>query len=284
MNILGKKNKNPKLTFTLSEDSDSSLNLNKDGVLVPIKTGGVTEFKNSSFTIPIPFDDDGDTLTLLVDICEKGLFSSEETSDSFSSSDSTMDKYFRINMAKHLDKMKIFSNGKCIPIPAEGIGLPYYGETIMFTLDNEMFPSYEPGKTYYGRYRWMDTASGITEWSGFILTYDFEDCRPIRMKYPENIQINTETLTSGPNSSGHVIDYLKGEIQKFVLTEDGKIDSSKIMNVPFGKVLAIIVEKTGSGTLTVIDGDSTMTYTDNKKYMIGAMNIGEMFVSVSESI
>ena len=65
MNILGKKNKNPKLTFTLSEDSDSSLNLNKDGVLVPIKTGGVTEFKNSSFTIPIPFDIDTPDFLLL---------------------------------------------------------------------------------------------------------------------------------------------------------------------------------------------------------------------------
>ena len=106
-----------------------------------------------SFTFPIPYDKNDDTLTLIVDISETPQFinqisysqsSSSNTSNSSFSSDSSdsssqENTYVRINMANFKSQMKIISNGKFVQMPAEGVGKSYYGCLITFQLNQIMY-------------------------------------------------------------------------------------------------------------------------------------------------
>ena len=140
--------------------------------------------KEAVFTFPIPYDEDGDNLTLFVDISEDGRFDFELSDSDNNQYLDTTGFYRRISMGNPADraKMKIFSNGQFISVPNQGVNLPYYGETCVFVLDNEMVPGYKPGKTYFGRYRWMGRRGDTPDWTGFIFTYDFHDIRPPKLE------------------------------------------------------------------------------------------------------
>ena len=228
---------------------------------LPENTGA----KPATITLPVPFDEDGDNVSLYVDIGTDPQFA-EET-------------YTRIRMTDHYAKMRVFYNETFHPLTEGYLGLPEYGATVSFTLDTEMFPGYVPGTTYYARYTWMDSKGAFDGWKGFMFSGDVADMAPIRMEYESPPSVKAETAASGTLS----LDYLEGEIQNYTMSSDLSIDLDDVSNVPFGEALICNIRRTG-GTLTVSNGMSNQTYTENKTYMIVITNFGTTQIAVTETI
>ena len=221
--------------------------------------------KPATITLPVPFDEDGDNVSLYVDIGTDPQFA-EET-------------YTRIRMTDHFAKMRVFYNETFHPLTEGYLGLPEYGATVSFTLDTEMFPGYIPGTTYYARYTWMDSKGAFDGWKGFIFSGDVADMAPIRMEYESPPSVKAETAASGTLS----LDYIDGEIQNYRMSSDLSIDLDDVSNVPFGEALICNIRRTG-GTLTVSNGTSNQTYTENKTYMVVITNFGTPQIAVTETI
>ena len=221
--------------------------------------------KPATITLPVPFDEDGDNVSLYVDIGTDPQFA-EET-------------YTRIRMTDHFAKMRVFYNETFHPLTEGHIGLPEYGATVSFTLDTEMFPGYIPGTTYYARYTWMDSKGAFDGWKGFMFSGDVADMAPIRMEYESPPSVKAETAASGTLS----LDYLDGEIQNYRMSSDLSIDLDDVANVPFGEALICNIRRTG-GTLTVSNGTSNQTYMENKTYMVVITNFGTPQIAVTETI
>lgn len=221
--------------------------------------------KPATITLPVPFDEDGDNVSLYVDIGTDPQFA-EET-------------YTRIRMTDHFAKMRVFYNETFHPLTEGHIGLPEYGATVSFTLDTEMFPGYIPGTTYYARYTWMDSKGAFDGWKGFIFSGDVADMAPIRMEYESPPSVKAETAASGTLS----LDYIDGEIQNYRMSSDLSIDLDDVSNVPFGEALICNIRLTG-GTLTVSNGTSNQTYMENKTYMVVITNFGTPQIAVTETI
>ena len=221
--------------------------------------------KPATITLPVPFDEDGDNVSLYVDIGTDPQFA-EET-------------YTRIRMTDHFAKMRVFYNETFHPLTEGHIGLPEYGATVSFTLDTEMFPGYIPGTTYYARYTWMDSKGAFDGWKGFIFSGDVADMAPIRMEYESPPSVKAETVASGTLS----LDYIDGEIQNYRMSSDLSIDLDDVSNVPFGEALICNIRLTG-GTLTVSNGTSNQTYMENKTYMVVITNFGTPQIAVTETI
>ena len=228
---------------------------------LPENTGA----KPATITLPVPFDEDGDNVSLYVDIGTDPEFA-EET-------------YTRIRMTDHYAKMRVFYNETFHPLTEGHIGLPEYGATVSFTLDTEMFPGYIPGTTYYARYTWMDSKGAFDGWKGFVFSGDVADMAPIRMEYESPPSVKAETAASGTLS----LDYLDGEIQNYTMSSDLSIDLGDVANVPFGEALICNIRLTG-GTLTVSNGTSNQTYMENKTYMVVITNFGTPQIAVTETI
>ena len=228
---------------------------------LPENTGA----KPATITLPVPFDEDGDNVSLYVDIGTDPEFA-EET-------------YTRIRMTDHYAKMRVFYNETFHPLTEGHIGLPEYGATVSFTLDTEMFPGYVPGTTYYARYTWMDSKGAFDGWKGFMFSGDVADMAPIRMEYESPPSVKAETAASGTLS----LDYLDGEIQNYTMSSDLSIDLGDVANVPFGEALICNIRLTG-GTLTVSNGTSNQTYMENKTYMVVITNFGTPQIAVTETI
>ena len=221
--------------------------------------------KPATITLPVPFDEDGDNVSLYVDIGTDPQFA-EET-------------YTRIRMTDHYAKMRVFYNEMFHTLTEGHLGLPEYGATVSFTLDTEMFPGYIPGTTYYARYTWMDSKGAFDGWKGFIFSGDVADMAPIRMEYESPPSVKAETAANGTLS----LDYLDGEIQNYVMSSDLSIDLDDVANVPFGEALICNIRRTG-GTLTVSNGTSNQTYMENKTYMVVITNFGTPQIAVTETI
>ena len=221
--------------------------------------------KPATITLPVPFDEDGDNVSLYVDIGTDPQFA-EET-------------YTRIRMTDHFAKMRVFYNETFHPLTEGHIGLPEYGATVSFTLDTEMFPGYIPGTTYYARYTWMDSKGAFDGWKGFIFSGDVADMAPIRMEYESPPSVKAETAASGTLS----LDYIDGEIQNYRMSSDLSIDLDDVSNVPFGEALICNIRLTG-GTLTVSNGTSNQTYMENKTYLVVITNFGTPQIAVTETI
>lgn len=221
--------------------------------------------KPATITLPVPFDEDGDNVSLYVDIGTDPQFA-EET-------------YTRIRMTDHFAKMRVFYNETFHPLTEGYLGLPEYGATVSFTLDTEMFPGYIPGTTYYARYTWMDSKGAFDGWKGFMFSGDVADMAPIRMEYESPPSVKAETAASGTLS----LDYIDGEIQNYRMSSDLSIDLDDVSNVPFGEALICNIRLTG-GTLTVSNGTSNQTYMENKTYMVVITNFGTPQIAVTETI
>lgn len=228
---------------------------------LPENTGA----KPATITLPVPFDEDGDNVSLYVDIGTDPQFA-EET-------------YTRIRMTDHFAKMRVFYNETFHPLTEGYLGLPEYGATVSFTLDTEMFPGYIPGTTYYARYTWMDSKGAFDGWKGFMFSGDVADMAPIRMEYESPPSVKAETAASGTLS----LDYIDGEIQNYRMSSDLSIDLDDVSNVPFGEALICNIRLTG-GTLTVSNGTSNQTYMENKTYMVVITNFGTPQIAVTETI
>ena len=220
--------------------------------------------KPATITLPVPFDEDGDNVSLYVDIGTDPQFA-EET-------------YTRIRMTDHFAKMRVFYNETFHPLTEGHIGLPEYGATVSFTLDTEMFPGYIPGTTYYARYTWMDSKGAFDGWKGFVFSGDVADMA-IRMNYESPPSVKAETTVSGTLS----LDYLDGEIQNYHMLSNLSLDLDDVANIPFGEALICNIRRTG-GTLTVSNGSSSQTYTENKTYMVVVTNFGTPQIAVTETI
>ena len=182
-------------------------------------------------------------------------------------------------MTDHYAKMRVFYNETFHPLTEGHLGLPEYGATISFTLDTEMFPGYVAGNTYYARYTWMDSKGAFDGWKGFVFSGDVADMAPIRMEYESPPSVKAETTVSGTLS----LDYLDGEIQNYHMLSNLSLDLDDVANIPFGEALICNIRRTG-GTLTVSNGSSSQTYTENKTYMVVVTNFGTPQIAVTETI
>ena len=99
------------------------------------------------------------------------------------------------------------------------------------------------------------------------------------MNYESPPSVKSETKASGTLC----LDYLDGEIQNYTMSSDLSIDLADVSNVPFGEALICNIRQTG-GTLTVCNGNSSQTYTENKTYMVVITNFGTFQITVTETI
>ncbi len=230
--------------------------------LTALKEGVEAKMPPAMFTLPIPQDKDNNTLSFIFDVCENGFFDEEDTT--------------HILMNDHLLKMELFSNGEFAGVPESGIGNPYYGDSISFTMDTDMFPDYVPGKTYYARYRWMDQATGRTDWWGFKFNHGMIDLRPVRTTFGDNSSVPDEESVDGE----FTVDYLNGDVQRFILSNDAVLRKENILNIPFKQAIQVIINPNGH-TLTLVNGASSIDYTT--KCLVGVVDIGE-FIMVDNEI
>ena len=221
--------------------------------------------KAATISLPVPYDDDNDNVSLYLDIGTDPEFA-EET-------------YTRIRMTDHYAKMKIFANETFRTMTEGFCGVPEYGATVSFTLDTEMMPGYVPGTVYYARYTWMDSKGAHDGWHGFIFSGDVADMEPIRTLYENPPKVKAESAAAGSLS----LDYLEGEIQNYTMSANVTVDLANVANVPFGEALICNIKRTG-GTLSVVNGNSTQTYTESKTYMIVVTNFGTPMIAVTETI
>lgn len=221
--------------------------------------------KPATISLPVPFDDDNDNVSLYLDIGTDPEFA-ENT-------------YTRIRMTDHYAKMKIFANETFRTMTEGFCGVPEYGATVSFTLDTEMMPGYVPGTVYYARYTWMDSKGAHDGWHGFIFSGDVADMEPIRTLYENPPKVKASSAAEGTLS----LDYLEGEIQNYTMSANVTVNLANVANVPFGEALICNIKRT-AGTLSVVNGNSTQTYTENKTYMIVVTNFGTPMIAVTETI
>ena len=221
--------------------------------------------KPATISLPVPFDGDNDNVSLYLDIGTDPEFA-ENT-------------YTRIRMTDHYAKMKIFANETFRTMTEGFCGVPEYGATVSFTLDTEMMPGYVPGTVYYARYTWMDSKGAHDGWHGFIFSGDVADMEPIRTLYENPPKVKAESAADGTLS----LDYLEGEIQNYTMVTNVTVNLANVANVPFGEALICNIKRTG-GTLSVVNGNTTQTYTENKTYMIVVTNFGTPMIAVTETI
>lgn len=219
----------------------------------------------ASITLPVPFDENDDNVSLVVDFCEDETFPEEE--------------FTRVTMSVHHAKMRVFSGESYVSIDETCVGKPYYGQSVTFTLDDEMFPGYVAGKTYFARYSWVDSQGGFSEWRGFKFTADVVDFEPIRIPLLSSTKVKAETIASGELH----LDYLEGEIQNYTMNSNVTIALENVSNVPFAEALVVNMRRTG-GTLTVKRGTVSQTYSADKTYMIAVTNFGALNIIVTETI
>lgn len=221
--------------------------------------------KPATISLPVPYDDDNDNVSLYLDIGTDPEFA-ENT-------------YTRIRMTDHYAKMKIFANETFRTMTEGFCGVPEYGATVSFTLDTEMMPGYVPGTVYYARYTWMDSKGAHDGWHGFIFSGDVADMEPIRTLYENPPKVKASSAAEGTLS----LDYLEGEIQNYTMSANVTVNLANVANVPFGEALICNIKRT-AGTLSVVNGNSTQTYTENKTYMIVVTNFGTPMIAVTETI
>lgn len=220
----------------------------------------------ATLSLPVPYDENGDNMTLVVDICENENFDPGT--------------YNRINMTVWYAKMSVFSDERFYQLEEQSLGIPYYGSTVSFTLDQEMFPGYVPGRTYFARYMWIDTKQASTGWKGFKFSGDVADMEPIHTNFEPPLKVKDTAVASGEL----MLDYLAGEIQNYTMEADVTVRLANVSNVPFGAALLVNIKRTG-GTLTVrSSGQNLQTYDEDKTYMLVVSNFGELQVAVTETV
>lgn len=172
MSIIGLKTKNGVIYDGLSFD-DTEIVESINQIRENLQQKAQKTYPN--ITLPIPYDENNDTLTLIIDIGIDGTFEIQKTDSN--SQDLVQGQYCRISMANqtHRSRMKIFQTDHFVQIPQNGIGTIYYDSNIVLTLDKTIFPYLEYDKTYYARYTWADSNESYTDWKGFILKNDVQD-------------------------------------------------------------------------------------------------------------
>ena len=175
--------------------------------------------------------------------------------------------------------MRVFCAGSWEPCPGPTLGVPYYGGTVEFTLDTELFPAYVAGEKYYARCCWLDSNGNASEWVGFAFRSDVSDLLPIRTDDETPLRVAETQTVSGEIA----LDYLAGEVQNLTLSADSSLDLDDVANVPFGQALIVNV-KTSGHTLTVTGRSGSYTCSENKTYLICVTNFGTLNIAVTETV
>ena len=235
-------------------------------------------FKPSSITLPVPHDDNGENLLLIVGFCENKDFFEEDVSNSDSCSNADFVRY--ICMGDEPECFKVSSNGQFVDIPSSGLGLPYYGESVVLTIDKNKFKWYKPGNTYYARARWVDQSGGFSDWRMFKVTYDAVDTRPVQTEQKYN-----KTYLDN-NISGNIpLDFNNGRIQTFNMVGDVNLSTENITGIPFGMDMTIIINKSEAYELSIV-GSQTKVIPRNESgsYVLRALMLDTIIITVSEVI
>lgn len=235
-------------------------------------------FKPSSITLPVPYDDDGENLLLIVGFCENRDFFEEDVSNSDSCSNADFVRY--ICMGDEPECFKVSSNGQFVDIPSSGLGIPYYGESVVLTIDKNRFKWYKPGNTYYARARWVDQSGGFSDWRMFKVTYDAVDTRPVQTEQKYN-----KTYLDN-NISGNVsLNFNNGRIQTFNMVGDVNLSTENITGIPFGMDMTIIINKSEAYELSIV-GSQTKVIPRNESgsYVLRALMLDTIIITVSEVI
>ena len=226
----------------------------------------------STITLPIPSDDDGENLSLVIDFSADGTFVNDD--------DGTPQNYCRVTMLEHFQCMKIFRHEQWEDLLDNCVGLPDYGSSVSFTLDSTIFPGYVPGKKYYARYKWLDTNYSGDDWTAFCFSGDVSDMRPVRNNSEEAFSIKEHNSLTGKLA----FDYGDGDVQNFSLAADATLDLSDISGVAFGSAL-ILNCNPEPFKLTVTNGEERqMVCSGNKMFVIAVTNFGSMQIAVTETV
>lgn len=222
----------------------------------------------ATIALPVPYELDNENITLIVDFSLTGEFAEGDSPT-----------YARIRMSESYAKMRVFSNGSWEPVSGPSLGVPHYGATVEFTLDQQLFPSYVAGKKYYARYCWIDSAGNAGDWVGFAFSGDVADMAPIRTNYETPLRVAANRTVSGEIA----LDYLDGEVQNLSLSGDASLDLADVSNVSFGQALVVNVDTAGH-TLTVTGSAGEYTCAEDKNYMICVTNFGVLNIAVTETV
>lgn len=239
--------------------------LGSDGKVVSDQLPDNFGAKPAKITLPVPYDENKDNVSLYLDIGTDPAFAEGS--------------YTRIRMTDHHAKMKVFYNEQYHTLTEGYVGVPEYGASVSFTLDTEMMASYIAGNTYHARFTWMDSKGAYDDWKGFIFSGDVVVLEPIRTDYESPPTVKAQTTAAGTLK----LDYLNGEIQNYTMSSNVTVSLDNVSNVPFGEALICNIKLTG-GTLTVSNGSTSQTYTEIKTYMVVITNFGTMQIAVTETI
>ena len=248
--------------------------LNEDGIVpaaqLPAAISGLTP--PSTITLPIPTDIDNDNISLVIDFSVDGTFVNQ--------SDGVPENYCRVTMIDHYSKMRIFRHEAWEELNSKFVELPDYGSSVEFTIDQEMFPGYEPGKKYFARYKWIDSDYAGDDWIGFSFRGDVVDVRPIRLTDELPPRVNDHGALAGVLT----FDFSNGDIQNFSLSDNATLDIADVYNVVFGQAL-ILNCTPGDYTLTVSNGeDRQMICSGDKMFVIVITNFGSLQIAISETV
>lgn len=277
-NIIGLKTINS--VNLLKVDSNGELTAVVNNNNINIKTGG-TPNVYPTVNIPIPFDEDNHTLTLIVDISltEEGFAILDELSNDSSSytetqytNDNVTLQVARINIADYVNleegdpnigKIKIINhNGQIVDLPSSGIGTAYYGSTVFFKIDESMFrmagdsqdvKHFQLGKTYYCRYTWVDQEGASDVWKGFAFTYDAVMNKSVSTTSSSE-DVYSEVIGHKNVSGDITLDYSVSQIHLITTAGNTNITTT---NIPYGKQMYIYVVNY-NGEVTVENGDLTL--------------------------
>ncbi len=227
--------------------------------------------RRSTITLPVAYDDDKNNISLIVDFSPTGEF--------IDAAGDTPANYARVTMAAHHAKMRVFANDVWSALPGPSLGVPHYGGSVEFTLDRELFPGYVYGEKYYGRFCWMDSKGDAGDWFGFAFRGDVVVLRPIHTNYKTPLKVSAEQTVSGSVS----LDFANGEVQNLSLDYNATIDLANVTNVIFGEALIVNV-KTNGHKLTVVNGENSLDYPDNKTYVVVITNFGVLNLAVTETV
>lgn len=285
---------------------------------------------NSTITLPIPYDHQNQSVTLIVDfipyqnedqivqfktdyinneniqVSDDNPFGVQYSSNSSDNSQSSWLQYdengygrsfYRVSMKNDLHRsyMRIYSNNRFVKITDSSWIVQNYGQNIVFTLNEDLIPNYQAGKTYYARYTWMDYSGNTMDWKGFKFSGDVMQSAQPQKKLQDQFKFYqfNEQIQNTSDSKGNIIypqfDYLNGQIQKLTLSEVTTFSCQNILNIPYGKTIKFIVNTNGYQVNLVnqdlVNQDNATTTINNaSKLLIQITNIGYYIMSYRQLV
>lgn len=316
----------------LNEDgkiSNDLLDIDLSNIPIPPSSSGTTivtaNSYNSTITLPIPYDSQNQSVTLIVDfipyqnedqivqfkteyinneniqVGSDNPFGMQYSSNSSNNSQSSWLQYdengygrsfYRVSMKNDLHRsyMRIYTNNRFVKITDSSLTVQNYGQNIVFTLNEDLIPNYQPGKTYYARYTWMDYSGNIMDWKGFKFSGDVVQSAQPQEKLQSQLKFYQfdEQIQNTLDYEGNFIypqfDYTNGQVQKLTLSGVTTFSCQNILNIPYGKTIKFIVNTIGYQVNLVNQDNITTTVNNVSKLLIQVTNIGYYIMSYRQLV